>query len=519
MSLSDLVSVTFTLTNPGVTAAGFGIPLITSHSATWVERTRTYNSLSDVAADFGAATPEYRAAQKMFSQTTGLETLMIGRCANKPTQSFTVTVASVVANNIYKLRVACDNGSNVWTSQEVDHTAAAAAAWQAGTNYAQGAVVVNDTGPLKFYVCTAGGISAGSGGPTGTGAAITDNTVTWMYAGTGVLATASNDAIVYGLKLLLDALAAPALATANTLTGSAGSKTLHIAANTAGAFFGLESLDLNYLLTAQDHADPGITADLTAIAAASTAWYGLVTTFNSSALVTAAAAWVESNTKLYIMATEDSLVATQALGVGSDIAQTLKSQSYARTAPIFHPANDEFADAAEIARWFPISPGGDDWSMKALAGITAKTYSTTLTTNLVAKYCNYYSPLTSSVNVVQGEGKVSANEFIDVVRFRDWYVAQLQADGANLRLRAEKIPFTEDGIAVYETMIKAVNARGVRAGGIAPNTADTPIVITLPSLADISASDKAARWLRGVTTTWTLAGSIHKLSVTVQATP
>lgn len=52
--------------------------------------------------------------------------------------------------------------------------------WQASTAYAVGDYVTNDSG--KLYICTGAGTSAGSGGPTGTGTGITDNTATWNYA-------------------------------------------------------------------------------------------------------------------------------------------------------------------------------------------------------------------------------------------------------------------------------------------------------------------------------------------------
>lgn len=52
-------------------------------------------------------------------------------------------------------------------------------AWASGTAYVVGQAVTNDTG--KLYVCITAGTSAGSGGPTGTGANITDNTAHWSY--------------------------------------------------------------------------------------------------------------------------------------------------------------------------------------------------------------------------------------------------------------------------------------------------------------------------------------------------
>jgi hypothetical protein len=57
-----------------------------------------------------------------------------------------------------------------------------AKAWVAATAYILNELAENDTG--KVYVCTVAGTSAGAGGPTGTGTAITDNTVTWSYVGT-----------------------------------------------------------------------------------------------------------------------------------------------------------------------------------------------------------------------------------------------------------------------------------------------------------------------------------------------
>lgn len=61
-----------------------------------------------------------------------------------------------------------------------------APAWAISTAYAvPGMLATNDTG--KIYELVTAGTSAGSGGPTGTGAAISDGTCTWKYI--GVLAT------------------------------------------------------------------------------------------------------------------------------------------------------------------------------------------------------------------------------------------------------------------------------------------------------------------------------------------
>lgn len=55
------------------------------------------------------------------------------------------------------------------------------APWVASATSQLGQHVVNDTAPVKVYACTTAGTNAGSGGPTGTGSAITDGTTVWKY--------------------------------------------------------------------------------------------------------------------------------------------------------------------------------------------------------------------------------------------------------------------------------------------------------------------------------------------------
>lgn len=58
------------------------------------------------------------------------------------------------------------------------------AAWSAGATYVAGNRVLNGN---NVYQCQTGGTAAGSGGPTGNGVKITDNTVVWSYVGIGIL--------------------------------------------------------------------------------------------------------------------------------------------------------------------------------------------------------------------------------------------------------------------------------------------------------------------------------------------
>lgn len=532
MSLDDISTITVSTTGAGVTRAGYGVPNIVSHSAQWTERTRTYTSLTAVAADFAANTPEYIAASQIFGQRPKLRKIMISRAALQPTQKFTLGVQTVALNAPYVARVAVPTGV-VFPSQDATfNPGAGATGWSPSNTWSRGDVVVSDGD--KIYAClgpSGAGMAAGftgvgaASGPSGTSAAIREGGagnvgVYWMYAGSGNTGGTSNDAIIQGLKARLEYLSSPtAIGTgANQLTaalaGSAGSRTLTLTANQAAKFFGMEIYSRSALNIAQNHADPGIATDLTAIKLESNAWYGLITLFNSEALIDAAAAWVEANTKLYPAATMDSTVATVAAASATDVAHDIQALAYARSWAFHHSSNDEFADAAEMGKFFTVNPGGETWRMKTLAGVTADAYTDTEITNLKAKYAHYYYEIAAGTSVVGGDGKTGAGEYVDVTRFIDWYTSELQVKLANLAIGLDKIPFTNPGIDLVEAKVKQQNAAGIAAGGIAADPAPT---VTAPDVNDISTEDKADRELAGVTSEWTLAGAIHHITVSVTA--
>lgn len=142
------------------------------------------------------------------------------------------TNATVIPIGTVLLRA---DGSSYTTDAEV--TIATLTAWASGTAYAAGNLRQNDSG--KIYLCTVAGTSAGSGGPTGTGTAITDNTVTWRYIAAGTaavqaaltaeLAGADGDAPV-GTELSFESPIAGANATAvvgyGGLAGGADEETI-----------------------------------------------------------------------------------------------------------------------------------------------------------------------------------------------------------------------------------------------------------------------------------------------------
>lgn len=522
MPLTDIATVNVTSTTASVTRAGFGKPLILSHAAPFPERKRDYSSISEVDDDFAVNTPEYLAANAIFSQNPTVEEISIGRALLQPTQQYAIGVQVATGAQAYKVRVAMATGT-VFPSQDATYNSGGATGWVPSNTWSIGDLVIADGFHLYSCLGPSGGGQTGIGaasGPSGTLAAIREGGVYWMFAGSGVTGGTTNDAVINGLKGKVEALGAPTVIgtglsqMTSSLQGSAGSRTLRLLANQAAKFFGVQVYNRNYLNIAQDHADPGVATDLAAIVDESNDWYGLVTLYNSSAVVSAAAGWAESNSKLYAAATCDSAVARVAEGASAtDVAHVLKAANYARSWAFHHPRPDQFADAAEMGRFLPIDPGGETWRMKTLSGVTVENYSSTEITNMEAKRAHFYYSL-GNVGVVGGDAKTASGEYVDVTRFIDWYESELQADLADAVIQNNKIPYTNQGIDLIASIVQKRNLAGIRAGGIAPDPAPT---VSVPDVADVSAADKAARELNNVTSVWTLAGAIHHITVSVTA--
>lgn len=101
-----------------------------------------------------------------------------------PAEPSTVTAVATGTPTTVLLagRVASVTGTAVRFASLADATIAAATAWAALTVYT---AAQRRTNGGNIYEVVTGGTSAASGGPSGTGTAITDGTVTWKFLGVG----------------------------------------------------------------------------------------------------------------------------------------------------------------------------------------------------------------------------------------------------------------------------------------------------------------------------------------------
>lgn len=311
--------------------------------------------------------------------------------------------------------------------------------------------------------------------------------------------------IITGLASAVAGLTTPGV------TGSDQTTYFRLTADAAGAFVDVEvPADSAPIKVAQDNADAGIAADLSAIEATDGSWYVLLTPFVSHAEVLAAAAWVNARTKLYVVQTQDSDTANTVASGATDIMAALAAASYRRTAPIYHPAAGAFIDSAWSGRTLTFDPGSETWALQQLSGAAPVALTETQRTNIEAKNGNHFTRV-AGANITR-EGKVSSGEFIDSIRGQDWLTTHIQERIFLAKLRRVqtqgKVPYTDAGIAVLETELRAALGEAVARGFIRDDW-----TVTVPKAADASTLDRSARVLNALDFDANLQGAIHKTKV------
>jgi len=319
-------------------------------------------------------------------------------------------------------------------------------------------------------------------GPTGASA-----TISFTSDATATLAE-----ILTGLTSAATTAAIPEVTVVNDSTH------LTIKADAAGKFLSVNP-GSSLLTVKQNHADAGLTADLTAILLESNDFFALALTTAGAAEVTAAATWAEANKKLFFASTQDSEVK----GASGGIIETLKSANREFTTVIFNEAGDSFPGVAWAADTLPIDPGGVTFAYRSLSGVVASPLTETERGNILNDNGNAVVSFSNLSRVVQG--KVASGEWVDIVRDREWYISRLQVEIGNLLLRTDKVPYTDAGVALIENVVRAVVREAEVAGFLAPGES----IFNIPKVAAVSSGDRSARRFGPIQIESRVAGAIH----------
>jgi hypothetical protein len=281
---------------------------------------------------------------------------------------------------------------------------------------------------------------------------------------------------------------------------ASGTTTLILTADVAGNGFSYSvGTNLSAVLTT---ANNGVQEDLALAKEADNDWYCLLLTSRNADDQKNAAAWIESQRKIFIAAGNTAAI----LESGSDdVVSFLKAKNYVRTAFLWSGDQASGPEAAWAGAVLPIDPGGETWKFKTLAGITADDLTATQETQADTKNANIYV-VVAGVSMT-AEGVMVQGEFIDVIRFIDWLQAQMEENVFERLVSLPKIPFTNAGIAIVEAEMRKSLEAGIAAGGIASYELD------IPDVSEISTADKQSRTLPDMKFNAVLAGAIHFVEI------
>lgn len=376
----------------------------------------------------------------------------------------------------------------------------AAAAMFAQTPYPQTIKIGKASASAPTMLYTVAIATVANSTPYNITVTLPNNTVTNVSITSG--GSATNDAIVSSLVTALNAVSGANYTAAST--GTSGSHTITITGNAAGNWFAVAG-DPNYLTFACTHTQSGVATDLTNINNADSNWYCLITLYNSHDYVAAAAGWVESNGKIYIADNNDSAEVT----AGTGCLTNLNSNSYTRSAGIWHSNPGEMIAAAWAGNCLPLDPGSETWKFKSLAGISADVLTATWRSNLVTNKINCYQTV-AGVNIT-AEGTMAYGGFIDTKRFIDWLTSDISAGVYQVLINNTKVPYTDLGVTMIEAAIRKSLQTGINRGGIAQTPAP---VVSAPLVANIDSTNRANRILPNVNFSATLAGAVHDVQIT-----
>jgi hypothetical protein len=499
LPVSRLISVSVNLQPLAAQFANFTSLLIMGDSdvINVKDRIRSYQQLSDVAADFGTTAPEYLAAALYFSQVPTPAQLFIGRWASAATKGQLVGGVLSAANQLLPHWTAVTTGS---LKIAVD-----------------GGVATNVTA-LNF-----------SGASTMAGVAAIIQAGIRALAGGFAAVSVTWDAI--RKQFVITSGTTGAASAVADLTG-AGSGT-----DISGAGF-IQGTTATKQSTANGQAAETALAGVQALDQLSTQWYGL-TAATTVALATAdhlaIAAYIEGtgasgNPHLYGITTQDAaaLGSTDSTSLGFQLSALGYNRTFYQ-----YSSSSLYAVASLFGRAFSVNFQANNSTItlmwKQEPGLAAEQLTSTQADALNRTNHNYFAAYNNSTNIVVN-GKMASGIYFDEIWGADWLANQIQTDVYNLLYTSPtKVPQTDAGMNLIATTIEGSCVRGVNNGLLAPGIwqqagfgqlkqndfVSKGFYVYTPPLSTQPVADRAARKSVPFQVAAKLAGAVHSVAITV----
>lgn len=241
-------------------------------------------------------------------------------------------------------------------------------------------------------------------------------------------------------------------------------------------------------------------------------WYGIAVCEVDEEEYVDVADWAESNSKLF------GYTADCSEEISNPVPTTYNYAFGFATRKIEENEDNAYLAVAVMAKAMSYQAGSETWAYKTLSSdIVADDFTTVDITNLKDAGLNYY--VECAGKAITLDGKTTSGEWIDVIRFRDWLVNDMQTRIFNLFIKNPKVPYTDSGITLIQNQMIASLKEGQNVGGIAQTEYDDDgneipgYTTSVPTSANVSDADKASRTLSNCTFTARLANAIHIVEI------
>jgi hypothetical protein len=445
LSISRIVNVSVNISPIAAGYRNFGVALLLGSSdiIDVSERVRPYNTLDEVAADFGSTAGEFLAAELYFSQQPRPNLVYIGRWAQ--------AAAPAVLHG----------GTLPVTSQDV------VAAWNPIT---AGGLVINVSGTPR----TASALNfSGATNMNGVAAIIQAALAAWVtVTWNAVYERFEVKTLTTGATATLGYATAPGTGTdISTLTG------------------------LTAALASAPVAGVALETPLDAVLAcanASSQWYGLIfatATMPTDNQLVDVAAYIEGTERNRIFGVTG--MNSQVLDplFTTDIASRMKTLQYKRTF-VQYSSSNKYAAASAFARGFTVDFNGSNTTItlkfKQEPGIAPENLTLSQVTALEDKNANVFVEQENDTAILE-QGKMANGYFFDEVHNSDWLANRVQNDLYNVLYQSQtKIPQTDAGMTQLVAAAEGGMIQSVENGMCAPGLWTGPDIGTLKTNTPLS---------------------------------
>lgn len=297
------------------------------------------------------------------------------------------------------------------------------------------------------------------------------------------------------------------------VTGSGSGALLTLTSPTPGVTvtYATFDTDLTHLNTVANH---GIPQDIAQAQLQNNTWYGLCICSNQDQDILQTAAFIESQTKIFIAVSSDAAIGTSS---ATDIGSIMKLASYKRSGLMYSPASYAAGiEAAWLGGQLPATPGSNNWAYKTLEGIIADNLTATQIFNCIGvpvqgvagKNVNIYT-VVNGVDATQ-MGWMAGGQFIDITIGVDWLKSTMQTNLLSALVNSKKIPYTDSGVTILLSAVKSAIDQGVVNGLIDGNS---PISITAPPVLSVPVNQRANRIAPTITFVCRLQGAFNSVVV------